>query len=114
MGVMINMKQDKKIRITVLEYVRIGNNDTLMYVINGDGDHEFRYVIGTVKPTLKIKSKSPANFFNGLMNVKHLNDLTKKEIIMWFFEISSEYVFPREAYIKFNEEVSKIASSQSI
>lgn len=106
------MKTNKKIRITVLEYVKIGNNETLMYVINGDGDHEFRYVMGTVKPTLKIKSKNPTNFFKGLMNMKHLSGATKHEIIIWFFEIAAEYVYPQEAYIKFTEEVRKIASSQ--
>ena len=108
------MKINKGIRITVLEYVKIGNNETLMYVINGDGDHEFRYVIGNVKPTLKIKSKSPTNFFKGLMNMKHLSEYTKREIVLWFFEISAEYVFPLERYNEFNEEVRKIASSQQI
>jgi len=108
------MKVNKRTRITVLEYVKIGNNETLMYVINGDGDHEFRYVIGNVKPTLKIKSKSPTNFFKGLMNMKQLSGATQHEIILWFFEISAEYVYPQEAYIKFTEEVRKIAGSQSI
>lgn len=107
------MKIDKKIRITVLDYVKIGNNDTLMYVINQDGIQEFRYING-VNKVLKLKSTNPIRFFEGLNKLKDLNNFTKHEIIIWMFELGISYVFPEEAYIKYNKEVQQIASSQSL
>jgi hypothetical protein len=105
------MKLDKKIRITVLDYVKIGNNDTLMYVINADGDKEFRYIWGASK-TLKLKSTSPTRFFEALKKLKDMNQYTRREVIIWMHELGTSYVFPEEAYLEYNKEVSEIASRE--
>jgi len=105
------MKLDKKIRITVLDYVKIGNNDTLMYVINADGDQEFRYIYGAAK-YLKLKSKSPKRFFEALKKLKDMNYYTRYEVIIWMFELGTNYVFPETAYLEYNKEVSEIARGE--
>jgi len=101
----------KGTKIVVLDYVKIGNYDTLMYVINGDGEQEFRYINGENK-RLKTKSKSPSRFFKSLINLKDINDVTQHEIIIWMYELGSKYVFPEQKYLKYMEEVRQIASSK--
>lgn len=105
------MKLDKKIRITVLDYVKIGNNDTLMYVVNADGDQEFRYIYGAEK-YLKLKSTSPKRFFEGLKNLKDMTKWTRREVIIWMYDLGINFVFPEAAYLEYNKEVSEIASSE--
>jgi len=105
------MKLDKKIRITVLDYVKIGNNDTLMYVINADNKHEFRYIYGASN-YLKLKSTSPLRFFEALKKLKDMNQYTRREVIIWMYELGTNYVFPEASYLEYNKEVSEIARSE--
>ncbi len=105
------MKIDKKIRITVLDYVKIGNNDSLLYVINADNKHEFRYLNNK---QLKLVSTDVTGFIHALRKMKDINNLTMHEIIIWLFEIGTAYVFPEQDYIKYTEEVRELASKQQI
>lgn len=105
------MKIDKKIRITVLSYVKIGNNDSLLYVINADNKHEFRYLNNK---QLKLVSTDVTGFIMALKKMKNINNLTMHEIIIWLFEIGTEYVFPEQDYLKYTEEVRALASNQPI
>ena len=107
------MKIDKKTRWTILNHIKISDNEQALYVVNDKSEQEFRYIIGSYeKPTLKIRAKSPKNFYNGLMNMSNLSDDKKREIMLWMYEIASEYVFPLEHYYEFAKEVEDIASSQ--
>jgi hypothetical protein len=106
------MKPDKKIRIVVLEYLKVGNYDTLMYVINADGLHEFRYLVNQKNPKLLIKSTNLKNFYKGIMNIKHFTPTQKHEMHIWFTEIGIDHVFPLDKYEAYQKEVEDIASSE--
>lgn len=107
------MKIDKRTRWTILSYIKLSDNEQALYVVNDKSEQEFRYIVGSHKsPTLKIRAKNPKNFYNGLMNMSNLSDDKKREIMLWMYEIASEYVFPLENYYEFAKEVEDIASSQ--
>lgn len=105
------MKTNKGTKIVILDYVKIGNNDLLLYVINGDQEHEFRYLNNK---QLKLVSTDVTGFIHALRKMKDINNLTMHEIIIWLFEIGTAYVFPEQDYIKYTEEVRELASKQQI
>jgi len=82
-----------------------------MYVINKDGDQEFRYIWGSSK-ILKLRSTSPTRFFEGLKKLKDMNQYTRREVIIWMYELGTNYVFPQASYLEYNKEVSEIARSE--
>ena len=107
------MKINKKTRWTILSYLKLSDNEQALYVVNMESEQEFRYIVGSYKsPSLKIRAKNPKRFYNGLMNMSNLSDDKKREIMLWMYEIASEYVFPLEHYYEFAKEVEDIASSQ--